>query len=151
MSERCWCGGKTVVSFHEGHLVCLESRYHDPRATGEPGEIRKIYISGPMSWKPECNYPAFGEAEQQLTSAGYQVVNPANSELSGAHYTDLLREDFRWLLGCDGVAVLPGWTESTGACHEVQIAELLKMPIRTVADWVKLSPDYTCAPDPCGQ
>ena len=138
--DKCWCGGRVVgiASFGEAEYDrarCAASRYHDPRADGRPKEIRKIYIAGPMSGLPDCNYPAFHAAADVLSVRGYEVVNPAMSELDKAHYVDFLREDLRWMLDCDAVAVLEGWWESAGARNEVMVAGLLKMPVRTVEEW----------------
>jgi len=42
--------------------------------------VTTIYIAGPMSGLPEFNYPAFFAAAEQLTAAGYDVLNPARPE-----------------------------------------------------------------------
>lgn len=134
--EKCWCGGRTagVAAFGE-NVICLDSTYHDPLADGRPKTIQKLYIAGPMSNYPDCNYPAFFKAAAALEARGYTVVNPATSELAKAHYVDFLREDLRWMLECDAVAVLENWWESVGARNEVMVAGLLKMPVRTVREW----------------
>jgi hypothetical protein len=54
-----------------------------------------------------------------------------------AHYVDFIREDLRMMLDCHGVATLDNWWESTGARNEVNVAGILKMPVRTVADWLE--------------
>lgn len=140
-AKDCWCGGSTYFKWEVGDKTsfptprCLDSAYHDPNATGKPSEIRKLYLAGPMSGRPDCNYPAFNAAACVLRAHGYEVVNPAENGDLGSHYTHLLREDIRLLLDCDGVAVLEEWWESVGARAEVQIAGLLKMPVRTVIAW----------------
>jgi hypothetical protein len=40
------------------------------------------------------------------------------------------------MLDCDGVALLPDWEFSTGARNEVNVAGLLKMPVKTYTDWI---------------
>ncbi len=40
---------------------------------------KTIYISGPMSGLPECNYPAFNAAAAHLRALGYSVENPAEN------------------------------------------------------------------------
>lgn len=134
MGATCWCGGR--VSFHDGEqgYVCLDSAYHDPAATGRPGKVRRLYVAGPMSGYVDCNYPHFNDIAKKLRTIGYEVVNPAEYG-TGRHYVDLLREDLRLMLDCEGVAVLEGWWESAGARNEVQVAGLLKMPVRPWLEW----------------
>lgn len=147
-SRNCWCGGSTYVDLDAGiagRIKCQESIYHAPFATGESSEVTRLYIAGPMTGYPECNYPAFHAAQQRLQEANFRVVNPAervDSKLA-RHYVDLLRDDLRLLLDCHGVAVLPGWEWSTGARNEVQVAGTLRMYVKTVDDWVATGPQRT--------
>lgn len=131
--HRCWCGG-SVPS--EDPTVCLDSPYHDPSADGRPHSIRKLYIAGPMSGYPDCNYPEFNAAEYLLREKGFTVLNPASTGEGDSHYVDLIRKDLLMLLECDGVAVLENWWESVGARNEVQVAGILKMPVRPVGEWL---------------
>jgi hypothetical protein len=91
--------------------------------------IKTVYIAGPMTGYPEYNYPAFNEAEEILSQAGWEVINPAktylHSETSNYDYfywiTDGLRnmaatyennpDNYHLLL-------LPGWPCSPGASIE---------------------------------
>lgn len=132
----CWCGGR-VPSGHPD--VCEDSPFHDPRATGRPEKVCTLYVAGPMSGYPDCNYPAFDRAEEFLRESGYDVRNPASIGAEGKHYVDLIRKDLYLLLECDGVAVLENWWESVGARNEVQVAGILKLPVRTVSEWGMLS------------
>lgn len=129
--RKCWCGGKVVGT------ACVDSRFHDPLATGtrEPEDITKLYVAGPMSGYPESNYPLFNRVSELLRQAGFEIVNPAEFG-NGKHYIDFLREDLRLMLDCHGVAVLDKWWESTGARNEVQVAGVLKMPVHPWADWL---------------
>lgn len=132
MNERCWCGNP---SFGE---KCLDSQYHDALATGERSQHRVLYLAGPMSGMVENNYPAFNTAAEYLRAAGYTVVNPA-TDVHGTgrvHYTDLIREDLRAMLDCHGIALLDCWWLSTGARNEVMVGGVLKMPARTVEEWL---------------
>jgi hypothetical protein len=138
-SNLCWCGG---VVQHLDTPVCTESVLHDPYATGRPEKITKLYIAGPMTGYPKCNYPAFDEAEVALVAMGYEVVNPASFGSGGGHYIDLLRDDLRAMLDCHAVATLEGWWESGGARNEVHVAGLLKMPVRTAQEWIIRSDVY---------
>lgn len=145
MTRKCWCGGETYTDLDAGvagRIKCQESLYHSPFATGEPPEITRLYIAGPMTGYPECNYPAFHAAERQLLDAGFEIRNPAarvDSKLA-RHYVDLLRDDLKLLFDCHGVAVLPGWEWSTGARNEVTVAGVLRMHVKTVNDWAAEGP-----------
>lgn len=96
-----------------------------------------LYIAGPMTGKPFNNYPAFDAAEDVLTKKGFVVENPANNP--GSTWEDFLRASLVQIARSDGVALLPGWSESRGACLEVHVASVLSMPIRTVDEWVESS------------
>jgi len=92
---------------------------------------KRIYIAGPMTGLPECNFPAFHAAADRLRQAGWEVVSPA--ENFGGR-TDLpretyLRKDVTLLAGCDAVAMLPGWEDSRGAKLEYLLARELGMPV----------------------
>lgn len=136
--EKCWCGGYSNTTTMNGEEIiwCSDSRFHDPRADGRPKKIKRLYLAGPMSGLPECNYPAFNRTAVLLQGHGFKVVNPADSSLTRAHYVDFLREDLRQMLTCDAVATLEGWWESTGARNEIQVAGLLRMPVRTAREWM---------------
>jgi hypothetical protein len=99
----------------------------------------KLYISGPMSNLPEHNFPAFRAAAEKLTRAGYDVIDP--SENFGGDTTldrsDYMREDIGNVLKADGLALLPGWSQSKGASLEVQIADELGLETLIVETWVR--------------
>lgn len=131
--SNCWCG--SILD----NLACNDSPLHDPWATGEPVSPDRIYVAGPMSGHKDCNYPEFNRVSGLLRAVGFQVVNPAENTFRG-HYVDFLREDLRQVLDCGGVAVLDQWWLSVGARNEVSVAGLLKLPVRTVSEWLSLGP-----------
>lgn len=132
--QKCWCGGRVALS------ACLDSIYHDPFSDGRRTRHTRLYVAGPMTGYPESNYPAFHDASKRLRDAGYEVVSPAEFGAESGHYTDLIREDLRLMLDVHGVATLEYWWESQGARNEVAVGGILKMPIRTVNDWLQRSP-----------
>lgn len=138
----CWCGGRATMSDTlPSGWACLESVWHDPTNAGTrpDSQLRTLYVAGPMTGYPANNYPAFNEATHELRKVGFEVVNPAEfGSSSPASYVELLKRDLHALLECDGVAVLDKWWESVGARNEVQVAGLLKMPVRSIAEWIQI-------------
>jgi len=112
----------------------------------------KVYIAGPMRSYPKFNHPAFDRAEEVLKSMGYDPVNPArldrDSDLNYEDHDDIpnsvLREiiqrDIVALLGCEAVALLPGWVDSAGAKLEIATAEYVGMRV------VEIPPELLDAP-----
>ena len=97
----------------------------------------KLYIAGPMTGRPEYNFPAFFVAEEWLTAYGYAVENPARTGLiDGYSWTDYMRSGITQLMRCDGVALLKGWGNSRGARLEVDIARSLDMDVRLLNAWL---------------
>ena len=88
-----------------------------------------IYISGPMSGYPDFNFPAFRTVAKRWREDGHTVVNPAeiNADDPARSWEDCIRRDLRELLGCNAIALLPGWLQSRGANIEVQVARALQM------------------------
>lgn len=118
----------------------------------------KLYLAGPMSNLPLYNFPAFDAAAAKLRSAGFHVFNPAENDrqngfdaqalgLQGHEAADhgfsireTLKQDLSWI--CDhaeGLALLPGWTQSKGATAEIALAQALKIPVASAEVWFKKS------------
>ena len=123
----------------------------------------RLYLAGPMTGLPDLNFPAFHSEAARLRALGYDVVNPA--EINGgadelvvcakmtpaelkAHWRKCMRADIKQLMDCDGIALLPGWERSKGACLEkynavelgmiVELAEELNEPLAQatrITDW----------------
>ena len=91
----------------------------------------KIYIAGPMTGKPDENFPAFFAAGQRLQDAGYATINPASHGHSepGKDRAWFMRRDIPMLLEADAIVMLPGWEESIGASLEYHIAQVLGLEI----------------------
>ena len=98
-----------------------------------------------MSGIDRHNHPAFHAAAARIRARGYECVNPAEvnpeSEILGGNLpTDELwrvcmKRDLPQLLGCDAIAVLPGWEKSRGARLEVYVAVALGMSVINEAKW----------------
>jgi hypothetical protein len=101
-------------------------------------DCRKLYVSGPMTGYPDWNNPAFREATAKLQKMGYTVLSPVGGGEPGWSWEDYLRWDLQaLLLNSDGVATLPGWQESRGACFEIDVAQRLGMVVMPVDVWLK--------------
>lgn len=91
-------------------------------------EVKRIFISGPMTGYPEDNFPAFFSAQARLEADGWTVINPArhgrlSSRLPYAAVMALDIADIRALNPeTDAVYLLLGWAESPGAWREYLVA-----------------------------
>lgn len=98
--------------------------------------MKTIYIAGPMTGHEDLNYPAFNQAEQELTGAGHRVLNPARQDLGPeASWLDYMRLAVRDVSRADGVCLLPGWSESRGANVEYDLATGLGLPCHDLTTW----------------
>lgn len=97
--------------------------------------MKRIYLSGPMTGKPEFNFPAFDREAARIRELGYQVVNPAeinrDTKLS---WHACMRADIKALCDCDVLALMPGWEMSQGAHLELHLAHRLGMQICSTSD-----------------
>lgn len=91
--------------------------------------MKRIYVAGPMSGKPDYNFPAFHAVAETLRAHGYEVVNPAEDNDTTQPYEYYIRRAIEGLLTCDAVTMLPGWERSHGARMEHMIAANLGMRI----------------------
>ncbi len=85
--------------------------------------MKRIYLSGPMTERPDLNFPAFHAAAARLRALGYQVVSPAEivpETKTNGH--DAMRADTLSLFDCDTLALLDGWRESADAYLEMHVA-----------------------------
>lgn len=82
----------------------------------------KVYISGPMTGKPDFNRDAFNEAEAKLREKGLDVFNPASICIPNAEWSDYMRRDIKAMMDCGVIVVLPEWFTSQGARIEVELA-----------------------------
>ena len=94
--------------------------------------MKRIYISGPMTGKPDLNFPAFNSESERLRSFGYEVINPAELNPDpNAAWHECMRNDLKALLDCDTLALIDGWDGSNGAHLEVHVAH--RVGIRIVS------------------
>lgn len=99
-----------------------------------------------MSGYPESNFPAFHAAASLLRSVGHEVVNPAELNPVGLdtppddappavlkrYWQACLRVDIRALCDCEGIVLMDGWLDSSGACLEQHVAHRLGLHSMTM-------------------
>lgn len=107
-----------------------------------------LYISGPMTGIAEHNFPMFNRAEQVLRNVGYTILNPATKGIiEGWTWEQYLKWDLAEVLKADGIATLPGFTNSRGAMLETFVANTLKIPVWDVDTWFDFTAiDYAGGP-----
>jgi hypothetical protein len=124
----------------------------DPQVETDPSRMT-LYVGGPMTSYPHWNFPAFHEAAEDLREAGYNAIDPAEldelegflpstkkEDLSPSQLKDFMLRDLTLILTeSDGVALLPGWQYSKGAAAEIAAAESVGLPVKTVADWLRVA------------
>ena len=109
----------------------------------------RLYLAGAMRSIPEFNFPAFFKGAAWLRSLGHEVFSPAEndirlygdviykSRLGNESLSDIgfdlrraLGEDLEWICKhAEGVALLPRWEGSKGACAEKAVADALNLEI----------------------
>lgn len=108
----------------------------------------RVYLSGPMTGRPDHNIPAFSAAAERLRAEGHFVVNPAElSALFGSAHEiarsfsamygeivfggpprdpelarSIMSADLAAVRSCDAIYLLKGWEESKGARAELAVA-----------------------------
>lgn len=111
----------------------------------------KLYIAGPMRGLPNYNFPMFDWARDHLNLMGIGAISPADhdrelgfvTEVAGVVETTdtfdintVMRWDLAQVAGADGILLLPGWEDSSGARHERYVAEACGLRIfHFVASW----------------
>lgn len=97
--------------------------------------VKKIYISGPMTGRPNYNHPAFNAEAARLRALGYEVVNPAEINASiNLTWHECLRRDLQEMLSCDAVALIDGWHDSIGAHLELHVAHRVGLKIMSAEE-----------------
>jgi len=117
----------------------------------------KLYLAGPMRGIKDFNFPAFHAAAAKLRSEGNEVFSPAERDIAKygdvfysetgdeknipAHVNFSLREalgaDLSYICAeAEGIALLPNWDRSKGACAEAAAGIALNLEI------IKLDENY---------
>ncbi|QIG73324.1 DUF4406 domain-containing protein [Rhizobium phage RHph_Y5A] len=113
----------------------------------------RIYLAGPMSNLPQFNFPAFHAAAAKLRAEGHYVFNPAEADIDrsgvdpsvlnptgdpngstanipGLSRRECLAADLQWIaMEGEAIALLPGWSNSSGAKAEKALADALNLQV----------------------
>ena len=114
----------------------------------------KYYLAGPMSGKPQFNYPLFDEVANGLRANGLDIVSPAEmddedvranamanmtgemaevNEVSSETWGDFLARDVKLIADeLNAIILLPEWDTSRGARLEAFVALNCDYPCFTV-------------------
>lgn len=109
-----------------------------------------VYLAGPMTSIPAFNFPLFFAGAEWLRGNGWTVLSPAEKDLEqipwdvmvtvpgfdvgdlvaySANSTFDMGNAMEWdlpaIMNSDGIVMLPGWENSTGARWERTVAEAL--------------------------
>lgn len=100
--------------------------------------MKKAYISGPMTGKPDLNFPAFNEAAAALRALGWEVVNPVDVNPDpGTDWLTCIVADLEAMRGCTAIALLPGHEASDGAAMEKIAAKRMGMAFHNIDDLIQ--------------
>lgn len=101
----------------------------------------KLYISGPITGRPEGNRAAFTRAARELSAAGHEVLNPHVVVESALRYGVPSWAECMWLdlaalcaFRPDGVVLLEGWQDSRGAQVEKHLLASLGCAVFVLAE-----------------
>lgn len=88
---------------------------------------RKVFISGPVSSRPDTYKAEFAAAADLVEHCGFIPLNPATLPV-GMEQGDYMRITLAMLETSDMVLMLDGWEQSDGANLEAGFAEYIKKP-----------------------
>lgn len=94
-----------------------------------PWRHRKVYISGPITWKHNNNEEAFLKAERIILGRGDAPINPLMINHPSNNWTVCMRGCIKALVDCDSIYLLPGHDDSRGVQLELHIARELGLPV----------------------
>ena len=99
----------------------------------------RIYIAGRMSGMPNNGYDQFNRKAAQLRAAGWEVLNPAEMDLTAGlsddreftreDYMQAARRDLSAIKGCQAIYMMDDYEQSPGACWEWAYAKELCLTI----------------------
>jgi len=110
-----------------------------------------VYIAGPMRGYTNYNFDAFDFAKEYLQRKGIVAISPAdldrlyegwgtyapdNFVVDKRFKYDCIKRDLNAIYDCDGIYMLNGWEDSTGANLELSLANFLGLNVYYEKDGV---------------
>lgn len=90
----------------------------------------RYYLAGKMTGLPNYGYDRFAEVAAKLRAAGFKIASPHEIDYDETQYPrgtrpykDYMKGGVDLLFECDGIILMEGWEDSTGAPIELSIAE----------------------------
>lgn len=99
--------------------------------------MNKLYLSGPMSGRPEHNFPLFHKQAAFLRANGFAVINPAEMNAENKTWSEYLIADLSLMFHCDTIALLPEWETSKGA--RLELVNAIQLGLKVI-DAITLEP-----------
>jgi hypothetical protein len=102
--------------------------------------MKYVFISGPVTGRPDFNTQAFSEAAAAIRALGFVVFNPreidrGDTTLPREHY---MRICMATLVNQSSALVsLPQWSSSKGAWLERKVAEEIGIPVWNLGAFMK--------------
>lgn len=89
--------------------------------------------TGMVCGKLVTRFDSFGR--EYGDDCGEGPSHPIHSKERGVlPYTTYMKAGYRMLLGCEGIILLKGWTDSKGTKNEVHVARSLQYPVFALGD-----------------
>lgn len=92
-------------------------------------ETETVFICSPRSGDFSVDVRVFGYLEHTLLEAGYHVANPCEVNWDWGDGVDAQNHFLQTLLGCDAIAIAPGWDKQPQSSLEAITASHLDMRI----------------------
>lgn len=107
----------------------------------------RYYLSGPMTGRPEHNFPEFSRIAEHLRARHMDVLSPHELDTDLAPGTMTwewyLKRDIKAMMDCDAIILMSNWEESRGARVELTVADKVKMFVYDLDDNLNIQPNYT--------